>query len=61
MTHFTKFIERIIWGVAGLAVSMIILFAILHVLRSNPIATAPVVGAPVAAGATWVGQHIQNY
>lgn len=60
MKNVAQFAEAIIWGSAGLAVSLIILFAILHVLK-NQAAAIPVVGAPVAAGASWIGAHAQNY
>jgi hypothetical protein len=58
MKNVAQFAERIIWGAAGLAVSMIILFGILHVLKNQNI---PVVGSPVAGAANWVGVHASNY
>jgi len=58
MSYFVKFIERIFWGIAGLALSLIILFAVLHILKNQNV---PIVGAPVAAGATWVGRYASNY
>ena len=61
MTHFSHFIEKMAWGVAGLAVMLIVLFAILHVLRSNAIASVPVVGAPVAGASNWVGAHTTSW
>ena len=60
MKSVAQFAEHIIWGSIGLAVSLVVLFAILHVLKTQA-ATVPVVGAPVAAGAQWVGAHAQNY
>jgi hypothetical protein len=58
MKNVAQFTERIVWGAAGLAVSLIILFAILHVLKNQSV---PVVGSPVATAANWVGTHASNY
>lgn len=52
MARFLGFFERTIWGVAGLAVSLILLFAILHFLKQN---------AVTGGAAEWVGAHAQNY
>jgi hypothetical protein len=60
MTQFTHFVEKILWGSIGLAFGLVVLFAILHVLR-NQGASVPVVGAPVANAASWVGAHATNY
>ena len=61
MSNFVRFIEKMFWGIAGLAVSLVILFAVLHILKSNSVAQVPVVGAPVAGAANWVGAHAQSY
>ena len=58
MKSVAQFAEHILWGSAALAVSLIILFAILHVLKNQSV---PVVGSPIAGGANWVGAHAQNY
>lgn len=60
MTHFTNYIEKIFWGSVGLAIALVILFAIIHVLRTQA-GAVPVVGAPVAQGASWVGAHASYY
>ena len=52
MARFLAFFEKTIWGVAGLALSLIILFAILHFLKMN---------AVTGGAAQWVGAHAQNY
>lgn len=52
MSKFLNFAEKTIWGTAGLALGLIILFAILHVLKGNGL-TGP--------AAAWVGAHAQNY
>lgn len=58
MKNVAQFAERIIWGCAGLALSLVILFAILHILKNQQV---PIVGAPLATGANWVGTHASNY
>ena len=58
MSYFVKFIERIFWGVVGLGLMLVIFFAVLHILKNQSL---PAVGAPVAAGANWVGRHATNY
>lgn len=60
MTHFTHYIEKIFWGSVGLAIALVIMFAIVHVLRTQA-GVVPVVGAPVANAAGWVGAHAQYY
>ncbi|HWS82803.1 MAG TPA: hypothetical protein VN207_00940 [Ktedonobacteraceae bacterium] len=60
MTHFTHFVEKMFWGSVGLAVGLVVLFAILHVLRTQAV-NVPAVGAPVANAAGWVGAHATNY
>jgi hypothetical protein len=60
MKNVAQFAESIIWGSVGLGVSLIVFFAIIHVLKTQA-ANVPVVGAPVAVGAQWVGAHAQNY
>jgi len=52
MGKFVSFAEKTLWGVGGLAVSLIILFAVLHFLKQNSL-TGGVAG--------WVGDHAQNY
>lgn len=52
MGRFLNFAEKTIWGVAGLALSLIILFAILHYLKGNSL---------TGGVADWVGSHAQNY
>ena len=52
MARFMAFFEKTLWGVAGLAVSLIILFAILHFLKQNSL---------TGGAADWVGSHAQNY
>lgn len=58
MKSVAQFVEHILWASFALAISLIILFAILHVLKNQNV---PVVGAPVAGAANWVGSHAQNY
>jgi len=58
MSYFIKFLERIFWGIAGLALSLVILFAVLHILKNQNV---PVVGAPLAGAASWVGRYASNY
>ena len=58
MKNVAQFAERIIWGSAGLALTLVVMFAVLHVLKNQQV---PVVGAPVATAANWVGAHAQNY
>jgi len=60
MKHLFTFVERTFWGVAGLALILIIMFAVLHVLRTNG-QSVPVVGGALSSGAGWVGAHAQNY
>lgn len=52
--------ERMFWGLLGLGVSLVIFFAVLHILK-NQGASIPVVGGPVSQGASWVGTHSTNY
>lgn len=60
MSHFVKFIEKMFWGLFGLGLSLVVFFAVLHVLK-NQGGTVPIVGGPLASGANWVGAHAQNY
>ena len=58
MKSVAQYVEHILWASAALAVSLVIMFAILHVLKNQNV---PVVGAPIAGAANWVGVHAQNY
>lgn len=60
MAHFAHYIEKIAWGLLGFGVMVVLFYAVLHILRTQA-SQVPVVGAPVAAGATWVAAHSQNY
>jgi hypothetical protein len=60
MTHFTHFVEKMFWGSVGLAVGLVVMYAFLHTIRVNA-GVVPVVGAPIATGASWVGAHTQPY
>lgn len=60
MTQFVHFLERMFWGLLGLGVSLVIFFAVLHILK-NQGSGVPVVGGAVSSGASWVGAHAQNY
>lgn len=60
MKHLFTFIERIFWGSAALLLGLVILFAILHMLRTQG-GNIPFVGGAVASGAGWAGAHAQNY
>lgn len=60
MTHFAHYIEKILWGLMGFGVMLVLFYAALHILRTQA-AQIPVVGSPVASGATWVAAHSQNY
>ena len=57
MRHLFTFVERTFWGVAGLALMLVILFAALHVLRTNALTSGNFVGT----ASQWVGAHAQNY
>ena len=52
MGRVLSFAEKMLWGAGGLAVSLIILFAILHFLKGNNL---------TGGVANWVGSHAQNY
>lgn len=52
MSRFLSFLERTFWGIGGLAVGLILLFAILHMLKQNSL---------TGGVASWVGSHAQNY
>lgn len=52
MGKLVSYVEKLLWGVGGLAVSLIILFAILHFLKQNSL---------TGGAAGWVGEHAQNY
>ena len=52
MSRLFTFVERTFWGIGGLALSLIILFAVLHMLKQN---------AVTGAAAGWVGSHATNY
>ena len=52
MGKFFTFFEHTLWGVAGLAFSLIILFAVLHFLKQNSL---------TGGAASWIGSHAQNY
>lgn len=60
MSQFTKFIEHMFWGLIGLGVSLVIFFAVLHILK-NQGGSVPIVGGPLSSGASWVGAHSTNY
>jgi hypothetical protein len=57
MRQLTRFLGHLFWGLGGLAVMLVVLFAIIHVLRTNSFTNSNVVGQ--AAG--WVGSHASNY
>lgn len=57
MRHFFTFVERTFWGTLSLALGLVILFAALHVLRTNAMTSGNIIGQ----GASWVGAHAQNY
>lgn len=57
MDHLGKFVSRIGWGIGSLAVMLVILFAVIHILRTSNLTGGNIIGA--AAG--WVGSHATNY
>ena len=57
MGHFGKFFSRIGWGIGSLAVMLVILFAVIHILKTSSLTGGTIIGA--AAG--WVGGHATNY
>ena len=57
MGHFGKFFSRIGWGIGSLAVMLVILFAVIHILKTSSLTGGNIIGA--AAG--WVGGHATNY
>jgi hypothetical protein len=52
MSKVVSYAEKLLWGTAGLAVSLILLFAILHFLKNNSL---------TGGISDWVGTHAQNY
>ena len=52
MSKLIGFVERTFWGIGGLAIGLILLFAVLHMLKQNAI---------TGGAASWVGTHASNY
>jgi hypothetical protein len=57
MPHFGNFVSRMGWGIGTLLLTLIILFAVLHILRTSQLTGGNVIGNL----ATWAGAHATNY
>jgi hypothetical protein len=57
MPHFGNFVSRMGWGIGSLLLSLIILFAVLHILRTSQLTGGNVIGNL----ASWAGAHATNY
>ncbi len=57
MGHFSRFVSRMGWGIGSLLLMLIILFAVLHVLRTSNLTSGNFVGGL----ANWASAHATNY